>query len=201
MGKTIGFSYELKEGEDLLIESTNFGEIYFEKKGLLPFKAFSATFDFSLGFEVTEADRILVLPFLTNQRMIFWCLYVSKFGAIGKWVELPFDFIDDLKFEKVGGFLGMGAKGVIMKVKYRIPHLKAGLLRKLVGLGPGAEKLEMSFKFPAIAAWQMHLTKIMMGRKPGPTPPTKGERFCVHCGNPIPPDAAFCSKCGKPQNK
>jgi uncharacterized membrane protein YidH (DUF202 family) len=31
------------------------------------------------------------------------------------------------------------------------------------------------------------------------TPPQSTQRFCVHCGSPVPPNARYCPHCGKEQ--
>jgi hypothetical protein len=163
LGKILGQFIELEEDENVIIESENFGEMHLEKKGLL---GFTTIFDFNLGFEPSETDRVLILPYLTNKRIRLWCLYVTqKFGAISKWTELPFDFIEDVKFQKVGAdWLGRGGK-VEMKIVFRVPQMKAGLFRKVLGLGAGAEKFEMTLDVPNIAMWQMQMTKIMLDKR------------------------------------
>jgi hypothetical protein len=35
--------------------------------------------------------------------------------------------------------------------------------------------------------------------QPPPSPPSN-QRFCVHCGSPVPPNARFCPRCGKEQS-
>jgi hypothetical protein len=32
------------------------------------------------------------------------------------------------------------------------------------------------------------------------TPQASAQRFCLHCGNPVPPDSRFCPHCGKEQS-
>jgi uncharacterized membrane protein len=43
-------------------------------------------------------------------------------------------------------------------------------------------------------------TQVFVPTPPAPTqavPTTQANRFCQHCGAPIPPDATYCTKCGK----
>lgn len=189
MVETIGFSYTLAEGESILIKETKPAEIIARSSDDLFAIAGMAGVK-----EPTKKDRIFALPFLTDQRIILWCLVITeKHGVLSNWFHLPFDYIHDVKY-------GKGKLEII----YKVPKLKKGAVRKLLGLGRKKEEIRFTIGAENSALWKMHLTKILLGKTvetgKGITEKVveavKKKKICPTCETENPNDASFCLSCG-----
>lgn len=110
--------------------------------------------------DVEDVEQAYAIPYLTNKKILLWLLVISKkLGPIGKWWEMPIEFIKDVKFRDAKNDIG----GV--EIVYKVPHLEKGLGRRVLGLGRGKESFKIILYTKSIPVWKTNITKLMFSIK------------------------------------
>lgn len=191
MGKKIGLFYELDDDEQLIIEGVKPVDIrggnrseFMELLGMM-------------GIENPHKnDYLRTIPFLTSKRIILWGLASTRnHGPIARWFNLPLEFIDNIKFDKSW-----------LELRYKIPKIKKGFGRKLLGLKRGIDEMKFLLDVEDKSLWKMHLTKLILkesgnidtGKDMGSIAlKIRGRKECPKCGTESPKDTIFCISCGE----
>lgn len=156
MGIThIGPKYELEIKEEAIIKDDTPAHIEVLQEGL--FSKRDLIGDLT---DIEDVEETYAIPYLTNKRILLWLLIISrKLGPIGKWWEMPIEFIKDVKFRDAKNNTG----GV--EIVYKVPNLEKGLFRQILGMGRGRETFKVVLYTKSIPIWKTNLTKLLFSVK------------------------------------
>jgi uncharacterized protein (UPF0335 family) len=156
----VGVSYSLEEGEQSIVKDSIPAKIRIERKKTLGRESLLNDMVDDEGIlkqkDVIEAYAI---PYLTNKKIILWLLLVSKrLGPFGRWWELPLEYIKGVNFKKSDN-LGE------LQIKYKVPEIEKGLIRKTFHLKRGIEEFYILLTTRSMATWKTNLTKLILDTK------------------------------------
>lgn len=149
--ETIGIRHELEKDERAIIADDNPALLEIVQEGF--FSKRSLIVDIT---GVAEIESVYAMPYLTNKRILLWLLIISKkVGPVGKWWEIPLDFIRGVRFrgqkESLNG----------IQIEYSVPTIEKGLGRQILGLSRGKENFTVIFYTNSIPVWKTNLTKLL----------------------------------------
>ncbi len=152
---SIGIKHELDEGEEVVIGDETPAELEIVQEGLFSRK--------NLLMDITginEIESVYAIPYLTNKRILLWLLIISKkVGPIGKWWEMPIEFIRGVKFRGEKNNL----KGI--QIDYAVPTIEKSLGRQVLSMPRGKENFTVIFYTNALTIWKTNLTKLLFSFK------------------------------------
>ena len=132
---SIGIKHELDKDEEVVIGDETPALLEIVQEGLFSRK--------SLLVDITginEIESVYAMPYLTNKRILLWLLIISKkVGPIGKWWEMPIDFIRGVKFKGEKDSL----KGI--QIDYAVPTVEKSFGRQVLGMSRGKENFTVIF--------------------------------------------------------
>ena len=152
---SIGIKHELDKDEEVVIGDETPALLEIVQEGLFSRK--------SLLVDITginEIESVYAMPYLTNKRILLWLLIISKkVGPIGKWWEMPIDFIRGVKFK--------GEKDSLsgIQIDYAVPTVEKSFGRQVLGMSRGKENFTVIFYTNALPIWKTNLTKLLFNFK------------------------------------
>ena len=152
---SIGIKHELDKDEEVIISDETPALLEIVQEGLFSRK--------SLLVDITgvnEIESVYAMPYLTNKRILIWLLIISKkIGPIGKWWEMPIEFIRGVKFK--------GEKDSLsgIQIDYAVPTIEKSLGRQVLGMSRGKENFTVIFYTNALPIWKTNLTKLLFSFK------------------------------------
>ncbi len=154
--KQIGPKYDLELGEEPLIKDDVPSTIEIIQEGFLSKRNLIGNLA-----DVKDVEEAYSLPYLTNKRILLWLLVVSKtLGPMGKWWEMPLEFIQSVKFRD-----GKSSTNGGIEIVYKVPHLEKGLGRQILGFERGKETFKVILYTKSLPVWKTNLTKLIFTRK------------------------------------
>jgi len=183
----VGFYKQLKDEEELSLESPEITQVHFEKPRLIPF--------------LKKYDTTMAKIYLTTQRLLLLQLFLitlsdlksgkmpidreSFSGVTGTWFEIPLRLVDSVETKR--GFFARllgGKEGLV--IKYKSPFTNE-VTKMIVGVD-------------SIDMWKMQVESHMYLHAPPakatPVARAPARGYCIFCGAQM-SDSSFCPKCGR----